>query len=60
MISDFQFGFGKNKGNELAAGLVDNIKPSVDSVCIAGACFLDLSKATDTISHAKLVSKLTS
>ena len=40
--------------------MVEEIRRSVDSSCIVGACFLDLGKAFNTISHAKLVSKLTS
>ena len=61
MISDFQFGFRKNKLTELATiKLVEEIRQSIDSGGIVGACFLDLSKAFGTMSHAKLVSKLTS
>ena len=61
MISDFQFGFRKNKSTALAAiTMVEEIRRSADSGCIVGACFLDLSKAVDTINHAKPVSKLTS
>ena len=61
LISDFQFGFRKNKSTELAAiTLVEEIRQNVDLGCIVGACLLDLRKAFDTISHAKLVSKLTS
>ena len=59
LILDFQFGFGKNKPTELAAGLVANIRPRAGSVCIADACFLYLSKVTNKISHAKLALKLT-
>ena len=59
-ISDFQFGFRRNKSTELAAiTMVEERRRSVGSGCIGGACFLDLSKAFDTISHVKLVSKLT-
>ena len=61
LISDFQFGFRKNKSTELAAvTLVEEIRRGVDSGYIVGACFSDLRKVFDTISHAKLVSKLTS
>ena len=58
-ISDFQFGFRRNKSTELAAITMVEERRSVGSGCIGGACFLDLSKAFDTISHVKLVSKLT-
>ena len=61
LISDFQFGFRKNKSTDLAAiTLVEEIRQNVDLGCIVGACLLDLCKAFDAISHAKLVSKLTS
>ena len=36
------------------------VRQRVDLGCKVGACFLDLSKAFDTISHAEPVSKLTS
>ena len=61
MIPDFKFGFRKNKSTELAAiALLEEIRRSIDSGCIVGACFLDLSNVIGTISHAKLVSKFTS
>ena len=60
LILDFQFGFRKHKSTEHATiTLMEEIRRSVDSSCIAGVCFLDLRKVFDTISHAKLVSKLT-
>ena len=40
--------------------MVEKIRQSVDSGCIVGDCFSDVSRAFDTISHAKLVSKLAS
>ena len=36
------------------------VRQRVDLGCKVGACFLDLSKAFDTISHTEPVSKLTS
>ena len=60
LISDFKFGFRKNKSTELAAiTLVEEIRRSVDSDQIFDACFLDLSKAFDSISHTEHSSKLT-
>ena len=41
LISNFQFGFRRNKSTELAAiTLVQEIRQSVDSGLIAGVCFL--------------------
>ena len=61
LISNFQFGFRKNKSTELAAiTLVEEIRQSVDSSCIVCACFLDINKAFDAISYANFFSKLTS
>ena len=61
LISDFQLSFRKSKSTELAAiTLVEEMRRSIDSSCIVAACFLDLSKASEAISNAKLGSKLTS
>ena len=61
LISYFQFGFRKNKSTDLAAvTLLEEIRQSLDSGCIVGACFSDIRKTFDTISHARLVSKLAS
>lgn len=52
---------GKNKSTELVAiTLVEEVRQSVDWVCIVGPSFLDLSKSFDTIRNAKVVSDLTS
>ena len=61
LISQFQYGFQRGKSTELAAmSLLDQIRTDVDAGQLVGACFIDLSKAFDTISHNKLVSKLES
>ena len=59
LISKCQFGFQKKKSTELAAvALLDQVRLTVDSGNLVGACFIDLQKAFDTISHNKLISKL--
>ena len=46
---------------ELAAtALIDEIRMEVDAGQLVDACFIDLSKAFDTISHNKLINKLES
>ena len=61
LISPFQFGFRKGKSTEHAAiTLLDNIRDLIDQGNVVGACFLDLSKAFDTLSHAKIICQLES
>ena len=55
-ISIFQFGFRKNRSTELSAvAFCDDIRKEVDNGNLAAACFLDLSKAFDTIGHSLLL-----
>lgn len=53
-----QFGFRKDMSTEQAVTiLLDDIRSHVDKGDIVGACFIDLTKAFDTISHSKLLPK---
>ena len=59
LISKHQFGFQKKKSTELAAiVLLGQVRLAVDNGNLVDACFIDLQKAFDTISHNKLISKL--
>ena len=59
LISQSQFGFRPKLPTELAGTLLfDNIRQHVDEGNLVGATFIDLSKASDTISHSNLLKKL--
>jgi hypothetical protein len=60
LLSNQQFGFRRKRSTELPATLfLDDIRRSVDSKKLVGCVFIDFSKAFDTLSHSKLLSKLT-
>ena len=57
LLKDCQFGFR----HKLAVTLfTDKIKEKVDKGKIVVAIFIDLSKAVDTLSHTKIITKLQS
>ena len=59
VISKQQFGFQKKKLTEFAAiALPDQVRLAVDNGNLVDACFVDLQKDFDTISHKKPISKL--
>ena len=59
LLSENQFGFRPGRSTELAAiKFSDDIRRIVDQGNMVGAVFIDLTKAFDTISHGRLLSKL--
>ena len=59
LISDKQYGFVKGKGtNEAVYTLISRLYENRDKSEITCACYVDFSKAFDSIHHSLLVSKL--
>ena len=54
-----QFGFRKRSSTQHAVTLFsESIRKNMDKGLMTGAVFIDLSKAFDTLGHARLLSKL--
>ena len=59
LLSQSQFGFQKGSSTQHAVTLFsDAIRQAMDTGMLTDAVFVDLSKAFDTVDHARLLSKL--
>ena len=59
LITNRQYGYHQKRSTNMATTLLlDSIKKEVDKGLLVGATFTDLSKAFDTISHARILAKL--
>ena len=59
LITDRQYSYRQKRSTNMATTLLlDSIKKEVDKGLLVGATFIDLSKAFDTISHARILAKL--
>ena len=60
-LTNSQYGFRPKRSTEMAAtAFFDSIRCEVDKGNLVGAIFIDLRKAFDTLSHSKLIEKLSS
>ena len=60
ILSPYQWGFRKCHSNEFAAlSFADTIRRGIDQGQLAGAVFIDLRKAFDTVDHGLLLDKFT-
>ena len=58
LLTKQKFGFPENRSTALAATIfTDDTQKHVDNKSLVGCEFIDISKAFDTISHAKLLAK---
>jgi retron-type reverse transcriptase len=61
LLTECQFGYRQNRSTTHATTLlIDGIREEVDKGKLVVSCFIDLSKAFDTISHSQLLAKLKS